>query len=104
MMRTMHLTASDAEEVRHKLGVLGETQDLMDDYGVTEDEIDALIASAKEGAWQVPDVYWHVVAGEMGDHVDVLHRIAEDARNNMQPGQAGAITRQANRLDRTFTD
>lgn len=105
-MRTVQvrLTKSDAEEVKHKLTVLEETLDLMDDYGVTAGDVRGLIESVVEGVWSVEERFWPMLIDEMQDHVTVLRDVAADARNGGQPGQASSITKQANRLDRTFTE
>lgn len=102
MARTVRLTKGDAEEVRHKLGVLAETGDLLLEYGLSEEQINELSATVAEGEWRVPDEVWGVVSSEMRDHVTVLYDIASDARSGGKPGQAAAITKQANRLGSTF--
>lgn len=101
-MRTVHLTKLDAEEVRHKLGVLAETDDLLEEYGLTEADVTAAAASAHEGEWAIDERLWPAVSGEMLDHAVVLHSIANDARNGGLPEQASALTRQAKRLELTF--
>lgn len=101
---TYTITKHDAEEVRHKLGVLADTEDLRDDYGMTKEQADALLASvpSEGGTWEVPAWAAKAVRDEMTDHVAVLRDIAHDARRNREEGQALRIAKQAARFERLF--
>jgi hypothetical protein len=70
---TVKMTANVASEIRYKLGVVGETDDLLEDYGVTEDEVDELIKSIPdEGLWIIPQQHSRMVIEEIDDHIDIL--------------------------------
>ena len=101
----MKLTKNDAEEVAHKLGVLADSPDLQDDYGLTHSQADQLRASVplSGGPWIIPLWGMDAVRGEMADHCVVLSGIASDARSNREFGQALRISKQAKRLNAIFS-
>ena len=94
------LTKNDAGEIAHKLRVLADTPDLQEDYGLTQDQADALCASVPHegGEWTVPDWGVEAVLGELTDHCTVLTHIASDARSGNQIGQALQVSKQAKRI------
>ena len=100
----LKLTKDDAEEVSHKLGVLADTDDLRDDYGLTKERVYELIESVPRdgGQWTVPAWAAAAVRDEMQDHVTVLRDIAADARRNREDGQALRIAKQAMKFERMF--
>lgn len=100
----IQVTAEDATEIRHKLGVLRDTEDLCDDYGVTAQQVDGLLRSVPAGGeWEVPDWAQEAVRGEMLDHAAVLRDIAHDARRHRKEGEALRIAKQAKRFERMFS-
>lgn len=98
------LTQEDAQEVHHKLRILADTPDLQMDYGLTQDQANALVQSIPKsgGQWIVPPWAWTAVQGEMADHIEVLQDIAMDAFNAREQGQALRISKQAKRLKKLF--
>ena len=67
------MTANVASEIRYKLGVLGETDNLLNDYGVTEGEVQTLIDSIpNERFWVIPQQHTRMVIEEIDDHIDIL--------------------------------
>jgi hypothetical protein len=104
---TFRLTKEDAQEVLHKMGNLSDTQDLMDEYGLTEADGQHLLLTVPAehgGEWTVGEKHLGAVLGEMQDHVLVLRDIANDARNGGEAGQALRISKQAKRLEAIFTE
>ncbi len=56
MPTTLKLTNHQADELRHRLCVVTETEDLLEDYGVTEEQVMDLYATIPvRGEWTVPD-------------------------------------------------
>lgn len=98
------LTQEDAQEVMHKIGVLADSPDLCEDYGLTEAQASALCDSVphKGGEWEVPEWAQAAVRGEMANHCEVLDGISADARDGGEIGQALRIAKQARRLERLF--
>jgi hypothetical protein len=98
------VTKSDAQEIAHKLGILADTPDLQEDYGLTQAQADALRDSVPHGGgeWIVPEWGVEPARGEMADHCEVLADIAADARSGNQLGQALRISKQAKRLREVF--
>lgn len=98
------LTANDAQEVAHKLGVMADSPDLCEDYGLTEQQAAQLRDSVPHagGMWTVPEWGIAAVKGEMVDHCEVLACIAADARSGNEIGQALRISKQAKRLNEAF--
>ncbi len=86
------LTREDAQEVAHKLGVLADSPELAESYGLTEAQAEALRASVPHtgGQWVPPggEAEAKAIAGEMADHCEILSDQARDARNARQPGAA----------------
>ena len=99
---TFVVTADDAQEIGHKLDILSNEPDLLEEYKVTQDQVKSVIKSLprKGGEWQVPKDVAHAVRGELEDHVVVLRDIANDARSGGEPGQALRINKSAARLER----
>ena len=94
------LTANDAQEVQHKMGVLADTEDLQADYGLTQAQADALRDSVPNaGEWAVPDWAIEAVKGELADHAKVLHHIANDARSGGDSAAGMRIDKQAYRIE-----
>lgn len=105
-MRTIKLTANDAQEVLHKIGILCDEPELQAEYGITQAQCDALVKSIPSqktgGVWTVEDWAWPAVSGEMQDHAVILHSIAYSARNDNEIGQSLACTRQAYKFEKLF--
>lgn len=98
------LTKNDAQEIAHKIGVLAETPDLQEDYGLTQAQADALRDSVplNGGVWTVPAWGIEAVRGEVADHCEVLAAISADARDGGEAGQSLRIAKQAKRLREVF--
>jgi hypothetical protein len=98
------LTQEDAQEVLHKLSILLNEPDLQMDYGVTREQVEALLQSVPRsgGQWQVSDEMLSALKGEMRDHIVVLRDIARDAFNANKRGESLRINKQAQRFERMF--
>ncbi len=98
------LTGEDAQEVMHKIGVLADSTDLQEDYGITPEQAHLLLKSIPPngGEWSIPDWGVNAVRGEMEDHIQVLRNIAMDAYNSNERGQFLRINKQAKRLSALF--
>jgi len=100
----MKLTKNDAEEVIHKLSVLTDSPDLIEDYGLTQERADALRDSVPRngGEWTIATEFVDVVRGEMQDHALVLRHMAYDARHDREFGQALRLNKLATRFENIF--
>lgn len=99
----IHLTEEVASEIRYKMGVLSETDDLMDDYGVSEDEVMDLISSIpKEGEWEVPLEHMKMVMEECQDHADILFHQMKEAMIEGEMTQARKIGCLIDKFDNLF--
>jgi hypothetical protein len=98
------LTKEDVQEVMHKLTILLNEPDLQMDYGITKEQVEALIQSIPRngGQWQVDDEMLPALKGEMQDHIVVLRDIARDAFNANKQGEALRINKQARRFEKMF--
>ncbi len=98
------LTKNDAQEVIHKMAILAGCEDLQADYGITQEQADALCDSIPRngGEWVVPSAMVEAVKGEMQDHAHILRDIAGDARAGNEIGQALGIDKQAKRFEASF--
>lgn len=105
-MKPIRLTAEDAKEVDHKLGVMLESEELMADYNLTPEQGRELYASIPKsgGMFDIPSFALDAVRGEMQDHAAVLRDMAADARSEAQHGQALRISKQAKRLEAIFEE
>ncbi len=76
------LTANDAQEVWHKLGVMAETPELCEGYGLTVEQVESVIDGLPKqgGEWTVPEFATEAVKNEMQDHAKILRAIADDNR------------------------
>ena len=98
------LTKNDAEEIMHKIGVLCDTPDLQESYGMTQLAANHLFDSIPRngGEWVVEAWAIEAVKGEMQDHAKVMRHCAHDARRHLEVGQALGIEKQATRFEKTF--
>ena len=98
------LTTNDAQEVAHTIGVLADSPELQEDYGLTQAQADALRDSVPHegGEWIVPAWGVEAVRGEMTDHCEVLADIAAGARSGGEAGESLRIYKQAKRLAELF--
>lgn len=96
----LKLTKEDAQEVAHKLGVMADTPDLFEEYGLSQQQAEDLRDSvpASGGTWEMPEWGANAVRGEILDHCEVLRDISANARSDNQIGQALRIAKQAARL------
>jgi hypothetical protein len=93
-------SADDAEEFKHKLWVVHDSPDLLEDYNVTKEQVSALIKSIPaKGEWDVPAWAKALVKGEMQDHALVLRDIADDAKSANDLKEYRRINKQADRLE-----
>ncbi len=95
------LTKDDAQEVRHKIGILQDEMDLQIDYNLTQDQVNILYSSIpyKKGIWYIPDFATDAVKGEMFDHIKVLTQISYDTTSKYE---ASKIRRQIKRFNEIF--
>lgn len=102
--RVFRLTKEDSCEIGHKLGVMADTPELAEGYGLHPSQAESLRASVPHngGDWEVPVWAWQAVSGEMLDHVEVLRTQAGDARSGGEMGQSLRISKHAARLERMF--
>ena len=100
----LKLTKNDAQEALHKMAILADCEDLQADYGITQEQADALCDSIPRngGEWAVPLAMVEAVKGEMQDHAHILRDIASDARSGNAIGQALRIDKQARRFESAF--
>jgi hypothetical protein len=96
----IQLTKDDAEEVRHKLGVLRDEPELRESFGVTEAQVTALIKSVpiNGGSWVAPHDALGIIKSELDNHADVLYDIANDAKGENKRAEARKIERQADKF------
>jgi hypothetical protein len=101
-MNTFKIAPDDAEEIGHKLCILADEPDLLEEYGLTDEQGKALYRSVpyKGGEWSVPDWAVEAVHGELENHVDILRNISQDARSGGEMGQALRIAKLAMRIER----
>ncbi len=98
----VNLTKDDAQECQHKLGVLCDTPDLQDDYGLTQAQCEELVASVpNSGEWIIPTFGVKAVLGEMSDHANVLRDIARSCRSEAI-GQSLSMHKQAGKFEAMF--
>ena len=95
------ITKNQAEEIRYKLSVLLDNEDLQSDYKLTSKQAESLYDSIpyNGGTWTIPDFALEVVKGELENQADILRGIAEDCRAGAKPGQMLSNYRLANELD-----
>lgn len=72
-MNTVKLTKRVADDVLYKLGILAETPELQEDYGLTQEQADDLESSVprRGGQWTIPEWAVEAVQGELEDLVTV---------------------------------
>src|SRR5690348_8260210 len=78
---TFHLTATQLEEVQHKLGIVCEEPDLQTDYSLTQDDADILYRMfdrARPGVFTVTQVQAAVIAGELENAAEIACDNARD--------------------------
>lgn len=99
----VQLTKNDAQEVLHKMGVLTDSPDLLDSYGLTDEQGAELYKSvpANGGEWNAPEWAVKAVCGEMENHIEVMRDMAADNQNDT--GRFLACCRQANKFEKMFT-
>lgn len=74
----MKLTKAQADEIRYRLDVVASEPDLLDDYGLTEAQVEAVHASVPDrGEWQVPAYAVAMIRDEVECIADQLTAIAD---------------------------
>lgn len=106
----MKLTKSQAEELRYRLDIVADEQDLLDDYGVTQEQVEALSRSVPErGEWDCPAWAADMVREELGVTVEIFRSIAYSMEGGIcldaeydrkRRKEAAAIKREARALER----
>lgn len=98
-MTTVHLSKLQAEEIRHKLDVLNDDDELQADYGLTQELATELLDSVprKAGEWDVPEYGKGAVVGELRDHAGIVR---DGAEYQLSAGKRLADYRLANALER----
>lgn len=96
----MKITKNQAQELIHKFNVLADTEDLMEDYGITPAQAAALVASVPHngGDWICPADCLDAAKGELADHAIVLRDIADSIRHQ-SIGQSLACSRDSIKMD-----
>lgn len=101
-MHTVKLTKLEAQEVLHKLSVVQDSDDLMEDYAVTAEQMEVLIASIPHvgGDWSFPEYHAKMIREEMADACLILRNQASeyDDKGNRCISRAAF----ASRLERKF--
>lgn len=69
------LTALQVTELRHKLEIVVDEEDLLESYEVEEDEVNKLIASLplNDGLWEFDDKYLDLIEGEVQNALDIAN-------------------------------
>lgn len=64
----------ERDEVQHKMSVLADTPELQEDYNLTPEQMETLMASIPWTAfeWIIPDFAIEAVKGEMANHIEIL--------------------------------
>ena len=80
----MKLTKAQAGDVLHKMEILASEPDLLESYGLTEEQGQALLDSVPcdsvGGEWVIPDWAAEAVAGELEDMANLWRDIADDLK------------------------
>jgi len=100
-MNTLKLTKEDAQECEHKFTILSDEPELQEDYGISQERADELLASVplNGGEWTVPEWALEAVSGEFENHAEVLRDMAADARSENQFGAALRLCKLAKRFE-----
>lgn len=100
----MKLTKSQAEEIRYRLDILASEPDLCADYGLTEAQAEALVASVPaKGGWDIPSWGLEAVLGEVEHAAWHLVLIADDIKADA-PTEARRIRREARDLEKILPE
>lgn len=96
----MILTKPEASEIRHKLSVLCDSEDLKADYGMTTEQANELRDSVpNEGQWIVPEWGVSTVKGELYDAAHILLEQAFNAEAEKDKGEAFRLESLADALE-----
>lgn len=74
MQFTVNLTKLQVEELRYKMGIIEEDDDLRESYELTTDEVQQLIAIlnlSNGGAYIIPNKFADVMVGELENLLDI---------------------------------
>lgn len=95
------ITKNQAQDIRYKLSILCDSQDLQADYKLSQSECDLIYTSVpvNGGDWNIPEFAINVIKEELIDYANILRGIAEDARAGGQIGQSLSNYREANELE-----
>lgn len=96
-----NLTPSLAEEIQHKLDILCSEPDLIEDYGLTQEQADELLASVPaKGEWHIPAWGIEAVRGELKSMAWLLrNHFADDHAQNREHNMARKMRRLADQTD-----
>lgn len=110
----MKLTQFQAGELRYRLDIVADEQDLLDDYGVTQEQIEALSRSVPErGEWDCPAWAADMVREELGTTVAIMRDEADSMTRGIaldpefdkrRRKEAAAIKRQARALEKLLPE
>lgn len=99
----LKLTKKQAQEVLHKFGVLADSPDLQDDYGLSQSQANALLATVPRqgGEWVVPGWAREAVRGELENAAEVCRSGHADwAQSSGDVGGMLSEHRLANQLEK----
>jgi hypothetical protein len=110
----MKLTKAQAQELAYRLEIVADEQDLLDDYGITKGQAEALSASVpdKGGEWECPGWAVEVLRSELGTAVDIMRDIADSLLSGIaldpkfdekRRKEARSIQREARGLERLLS-
>lgn len=75
-MKTLSLTRYMSEEIQHKLGIICDSEELQEEYGITEDEVYAIFKSVPiKGEWEVSDEILKILRVEMYDYPTFIRQL-----------------------------
>lgn len=110
-MLIVKLSASIASEIAYRLDIVAEEPDLLEDYQVTADAVEALSASLPTrrggGDWAIPSWAFELLLSELETAADISFDVARDVKRHTHPDRPEAdMVRQHRVLKtevRTFT-
>jgi len=86
---TVKLSASIAREIAYRLDIVAEEPDLLDDYQVTADQVEALSASIPNrkggGDWEIPSWAYALLVSELETAADISFDVARDVKRYINP-------------------
>jgi len=93
-----------SNELQHKLMVIHDTDDLLDDYCVTKDEVYQLVSSlpVDGGEWEIPQHHMMMVMVECHDSADINRYMMLEAMKDGDYENAKVFGQIVKELDEIF--